>query len=184
MALAVFSTTFVVTRTFRDERSRTLSRALVLRWYDDAAAQARGWFASKPDAALPRAAALPLPPPAKRPPPSASSASSAKPSAGPTATVSIPSAPAEPGAAGLPARGVEARQRVHAAGLQRPSVGPEQPAPRNARREAAGERHADRCRVRSGGLAPPLSNVPHSRREASQPASSRRASSRSPGRPC
>jgi len=91
MAFAVFSTTFVVTRTLRDERSRTLSRALVLSWYDGAAAQARGWFSSEPDATLPKAAGRPLP--AKELPPSAPSA---KPSAGPTAKVTVPAAAAEP----------------------------------------------------------------------------------------
>jgi hypothetical protein len=94
MAFAVFSTTFVATRTLRDERSRTQSRALVLRWYDGAAAQARDWFASKPDAALPKAATRPLP--AKDLRPSPPRVPSAKPTAGPTATVTIPAAPAEP----------------------------------------------------------------------------------------
>jgi hypothetical protein len=96
MAFAVFSTTFVVTRTLRDERSRTLSRALVLSWYDGAAAQARGWFSSEPDATLPKAAGRPLP--AKDLPLSTPSAPSAKPSAAPTATatVTVPAAAAEP----------------------------------------------------------------------------------------
>jgi hypothetical protein len=91
MAVVVFSTTFVVTRTLRDERSRTLSRALVLRWYDDAVAQARGWFSSEPEAPPPKAAAGPLPAKDLRP-----SAPSAKPTTGPTATVAVPEAAAEP----------------------------------------------------------------------------------------
>jgi hypothetical protein len=91
MAIVVFSTTFVVTRTLRDERSRTLSRALVLRWYDGAVAQARGWFSSEPEANLPKAAARPLPVKDLRP-----STPSAQPKAGPTATVAVPEAAAEP----------------------------------------------------------------------------------------
>jgi hypothetical protein len=91
MAVVVFSTTFVVTRTLRDERSRTLSRALVLRWYDGVVAQARGWFSSESEAELPKAAARPLPVKDLRP-----SAPSAKPTTGPTATVAVPESAAEP----------------------------------------------------------------------------------------
>jgi hypothetical protein len=46
MAVAVFSTTFVVTRTMKDEKSRTLWQELVTRWYDGAASRVQGWLGS------------------------------------------------------------------------------------------------------------------------------------------
>jgi hypothetical protein len=81
----VFTTTFVVTRTLRDERSRSLSNELVIRWYDGAAARVRGWLDPQPvDAVpvlLPKAAARSAAPAAvdSAPPPVASSAAPSEP---------------------------------------------------------------------------------------------------------
>jgi len=87
MALLVFSSAFVFTRTMRDERSRTLSREVVIRWYDGAAARVRGWFEPEPAAPL-----VQLKPAAR---PTASSKPPAPASAQPSATVASPAAPSE-----------------------------------------------------------------------------------------